>query len=100
MAKIKLKPKAKNGIITIKSVVIHPMETGLRKKEGKLIPANHIKNMVLLHNNIKMIDANISSTISKNPYFKFKIYGNKGDVIELKYEDNLGKTNSKTVKSK
>jgi sulfur-oxidizing protein SoxZ len=40
MAKIKLKPKARKGVITIKALIKHPMETGLRKKKGKLVPAN------------------------------------------------------------
>jgi sulfur-oxidizing protein SoxZ len=45
MASIKLKPKARNGNIDIKLLIKHPMETGLRKSKGKLVPANHITNM-------------------------------------------------------
>lgn len=100
MAKIKLKPKARKGVISIKAVVKHPMETGLRKKKGKLVPANHILHMVVLHNGNKVVDADIGSTVSKDPYFKFKVPGKKGDSITLKYKDNLGKTGTKTVKSK
>ena len=100
MAKIKLKPKARKGVISIKALIKHPMETGLRKKKGKLVPANHISHMVVLHNGNKMVDADIGSTVSKDPYFKFKVPGNKGDSITLKYTDNLGKTGTKTAKSK
>jgi sulfur-oxidizing protein SoxZ len=42
MAKIKLKPKARKGVISIKALIKHPMETGFRKKKGKLVPENHI----------------------------------------------------------
>ena len=100
MAKIKLKPKARKGVISIKALIKHPMETGLRKKKGKLVPANHIDHMVILHNGNKVIDADIGSSVSKDPYFKFKVAGAKGDTIELKYKDNKGKTGSKTAKSK
>ncbi|ABL02527.1 sulfur compound chelating protein SoxZ [Candidatus Ruthia magnifica str. Cm (Calyptogena magnifica)] len=100
MASIKLKPKARKGIIGIKCLIKHPMETGLRKKKGKIIPANYIENMVVLHNGNKVVDADIGSSISKNPYFKFNVPGVKGDIIELKYTDNKGKTGSATVKSK
>jgi sulfur-oxidizing protein SoxZ len=100
MAKIKLKPKARKGVITIKALIKHPMETGLRKKKGKLVPANHIDHIVISHNGNKFVDADIGSSVSENPYFKFKVAGAKGDTIELKYKDNLGKTGSMTKKSK
>jgi sulfur-oxidizing protein SoxZ len=76
------------------------METGLRKKKGKLVPANHIDHIVISHNGNKFVDADIGSSVSKDPYFKFKVAGAKGDTIELKYKDNLGKTGSMTKKSK
>lgn len=100
MAKIKLKPKARKGIISIKALIKHPMETGLRKNKGKLVPANHIEHMIVSHNGNVVVDADIGSTVSTNPYFKFKVPGAKGDTIKLKYKDNLGKTGSKTAKSK
>ncbi|ALE52801.1 sulfur oxidation protein [Candidatus Thioglobus autotrophicus] len=100
MGSIKLKPKARKGVIGIKALIKHPMETGARKKKGKLVPANHIVHMVVSHNGTVVVDADIGSTISKNPYFKFNVAGAKGDTIELKYTDNKGKTGSETAKSK
>ena len=100
MAKIKLRPKARKGIITIKALIKHPMETGLRKKKGKIVPANHIDHLVVSHNGNKIVDADIGSAVSKDPYFKFKVAGAKGDTIEIKYKDNKGKTGSATAKSK
>lgn len=100
MAKIKLKPKARKGVITIKALITHPMETGLRKKKGKIVPANHIVNMVILHNGNTVVDADIGSSISKDPYFKFNVPGAKGDEITIKYKDSNGKTGSMTAKSK
>jgi sulfur-oxidizing protein SoxZ len=76
------------------------METGLRKKKGKLVPANHIVHMVVSHNGNVVVDADIGSSISKDPYFKFQVAGAKGDSIELKYKDSKGKTGSVTKKSK
>ncbi|WP_190600195.1 thiosulfate oxidation carrier complex protein SoxZ [Candidatus Vesicomyidisocius sp. SY067_SCS001] len=100
MASIKLKPKARKGVISIKCLIKHPMETGLRKKKGKIVPANYIENIVILHNGNKVVDADIGSSISKNPYFKFKVTGKKGDIIELKYKDNKDEIGSATAKSK
>jgi sulfur-oxidizing protein SoxZ len=100
MAKIKFKLKAKKGVIKIKTIIKHPMETGLRKVKGKIVPANYIEHMAVLHNGNKVVDADIGSSISKNPYFQFNVPGVKGDTIELKYKDNKGKTGSVTGKSK
>jgi len=100
MASIKLRTKEKDGLIEVKALITHPMETGLRKKKGKLVAANHIVHMVVSHNGNKIVDADIGSSISKDPYFKFNVAGAKGDTIELKYKDNKGKTGSKTAKSK
>ncbi len=99
MGSIKLKPNARKGVIGIKALIKHPMETGLRKNKGKLVPANHIVHMVVSHNGTVVVDADIGSTISKDPYFKFDVAGAKGDTIELKYKDNNGKTGSETAKS-
>ncbi len=100
MAKIKLRPQARKGVIDVKCLVKHPMETGLREKKGKLVPANHIVHMVLKHNGNVVVDADIGSSISKDPYFRFSVPGAKGDTIELAYKDSKGKSGSVTVKSK
>jgi len=100
MAKIKLKPKARKGVIGIKALIKHPMETGLRKKKGKVVPANHIVHMVVSHNGNTVVDADIGSGVSKDPYFKFNVPGAKGDEITVAYKDSKGKTGSKTAKSK
>ena len=100
MAKIKLKPKARKGVIGVKALVTHPMETGLRKKKGKVVPANHIVHMAILHNGNTVVDADIGSSISKDPYFKFNVPGAKGDTITINYEDSKGKKGTATKKSK
>lgn len=100
MAKIKLKPKAKKGVIKIKVLITHPMETGLRKKKGKLVPANFIEHLEVTHKGKTIVDADIGSAVSKNPYMQFKVAGKKGDEIGLKYSDNRGKSGSKVANSK
>jgi sulfur-oxidizing protein SoxZ len=100
MAKIKLKPKARKGVIKIKALITHPMETGLRKKKGKLVPANYITDLSVSVNGTKIVTGDIGSTISKNPYFQFQVSGKKGDKVSISYNDNNGKSGSKTAKSK
>lgn len=100
MAKIKLKPKSRKGVIKVKALVKHPMETGMRKKKGKIVPANHIVKLTITNNGSVVVDADIGSSISKDPYFQFQFPGAKGDIVTLSYTDSLGKTGTATKKSK
>ncbi|WPE16618.1 thiosulfate oxidation carrier complex protein SoxZ [Candidatus Thioglobus autotrophicus] len=93
MAKIKLKAKSRAGFITVRVLIKHPMESGNRKdKSGKIVPANHITNLILKKNNRLAAKAAIGGSISENPFFQFKIPGVKGDEIRFESIDNLGKT--------
>ena len=99
MASIKLKPRARNGNIDIKLLIKHPMETGLRKSKGKLVPANHITNMHIEVNGKTVMSADIGSSVSKDPYFKFSTPGNKGDEVTVSYNDNKSKSGKASKKA-
>jgi len=103
MAKsIKLRAKAKKGIVTLKALINHPMETGLRKnkKTGKLIPAHFIQEVTAKSGDKTVMSAVWGGAISKNPYLSFKFSGSKGDSITLSWVDNKGNSDSKTAKVK
>ncbi len=93
---IKLRAKAKKGIVTVKALISHPMETGLRKnkKTGKLIPAHHIQEVVAKAGDKTFLQAAWGGAISKNPYLSFKFAGNKGDTVTLSWVDNRGESDS------
>ena len=97
MAKMKLKARLKGEETTVKALMSHPMETGLRKdkKTGQVIPAHHITNVVAEHNGAEVISAEWGGAISKNPYLSFKFKGGaKGDTVKLTWTDNKGGSQS------
>lgn len=103
MAKsIKVRAKARKGVVTVKALMNHPMETGLRKdkKTGKMIPAHHIQEVMAKSNGNAVMDAVWGGAISKNPYLSFKYAGAKGDTLELSWVDNKGNSDSTTAKVK
>jgi len=100
MAKMKIKVKSRNNIITVRVLIKHPMETGNRKDKGKLVPANYVTDLLVTKNGEAAIKANIGSTVSTNPFFQFKIPGVKDDAISVSFNDNHGKSLSTTKKSK
>ncbi|MBL4763059.1 MAG: thiosulfate oxidation carrier complex protein SoxZ [Gammaproteobacteria bacterium] len=102
MANIKMRAKERKGIVTVKTLMSHPMETGLRrnKKTGKRIPPHYIQEVTVTANGNNVMTAHWGSGISKNPYLSFKYTGDKGDTITVSWVDNKGKseTLSGTVK--
>ena len=97
MASIKIRAKASDGVTTVKTLMSHPMETGLRKdsKTGEKIPAHHITEVTAEHNGKTVMTANWGGAISKNPYLSFKFSGaSAGDMIKISWVDNMGKGDS------
>lgn len=92
---IKIKTKISGDVVEIKSLMIHPMETGSRKdpESGELVPIHHITQLTFVHNEQVALIANLSTAISKNPYFSYKYRGAKaGDTLKVSWVDNLGGT--------
>lgn len=104
MAKtIRIRAKAKGGETTVKALITHPMETGLRKnkKTGEKIPAHFIQEVTCKHNGNNAMTAHWSAAVSKNPYVSFVIDGGAaGDTIELSWTDNKGGKDSATTQVK
>ena len=93
MATIKIRAKAKNGVTTVKTLMTHPMETGLRKdkKTGEKVPAHFITEVTAEHNGKVVMSANWGAAISKNPYLSFKFQGGaSGEKIKISWVDNQG----------
>jgi sulfur-oxidizing protein SoxZ len=98
---IRIRAQAKGGETTVKALITHPMETGMRKnkKTGKKIPAHFIQELTAKHNGATVLTALWGPAVSKNPYVSFMLNGGKaGDTIELSWVDNMGEKDSKTNK--
>jgi len=94
-SRIKIKVKLAGDVADVKSLMLHPMETGARKNPdtGELVPMHHITQLTFTNNDQPVMVANFSTAVSKNPYFGFKFSGAKaGDTLKVKWVDNLGET--------
>ena len=96
---IQVRSSVKKGIATIKCLVSHPMETGMRKdKKGNLIPAKFIQNLTCEHSGNVVLNAELNGSVSTNPYIKFKFSGAKnGDTLKINWVDNTGSKDSVEV---
>jgi sulfur-oxidizing protein SoxZ len=97
MSSMKVKAKEKDGIVEVKALIKHPMETGQRKdkKTGKPIPAHFVQQITVEHGGKTRVSADWSGGVSKNPllFVKFK-GGAKGDTIKVSWTDNQGGSDS------
>jgi len=104
MAKsIKVRAKAKGDTTTVKALISHAMETGMRKnkKTGKKFPAHFIQEITCSHNGNTVLSADWGTAISKNPYLSFKFSGAKaGDTLKMSWVDNKGASDSVEAKIK
>ncbi len=104
MAKsIKVRAKVKSGVATIKCLINHPMETGLRKdkKTGKKIPGEFIQEVACEHGGKSVLNAQWGGAVSKNPFLSFKFSGAKsGDTIKISWVDNKGESDATEAKIK
>ena len=91
------------GVIDVKVLMRHAMETGLRKdSEGKVIPAWYIETVQAKVGDKVVFTALFGPAVSKDPFLNFKLNGSakKGDTIAITWKDNKGesRTDDTTVK--
>ena len=102
MAKsIRMKAKLSGDETTVRALITHKMETGLRKdaKTGEKIPAHHITEINCEHGGNSVLIAQWGPSVSQNPYLSFKCNGaKKGDTVKLSWVDNKGESDSAEAK--
>jgi sulfur-oxidizing protein SoxZ len=97
---IRVRTRLVNSVTTVKALISHPMETGLRKdkKTGEQLPAHYIQEVTCRHNGALKISLELGISVSRNPFLQFELEGGaKGDLLELAWKDNRGETDAVTV---
>jgi len=92
-SKIKIKTRLSDDVAEVKSLMLHPMETGARKDPdtGELVPRHHITQLIFTNNGDAVMVANFSTAVSKNPYINFSFRGAKaGDTLKVSWVDTRG----------
>ncbi|GAB4237808.1 MAG: thiosulfate oxidation carrier complex protein SoxZ [Methyloligellaceae bacterium] len=94
------KTASKGEVITIKTLISHKMETGLRKdkKTGEKIPRNIINKFIAKFNGETVFSVDIDPAISANPYFQFPMKAEESGEFEFIWIDDKGETYSKKSK--
>ena len=89
MKSMKIKAKEKNGIVKAKVLISHPMLT-YNQAKVKGMDANFITSVVAKAGDKVVYEVSSSQFLSKNPLFKFKFHGKKGEMLEIAWRDTSG----------
>jgi len=96
---MKLRAKLINNMAEVKAIIIHPMHTGHGKDDlGQPIPVHFIQIATISLNEKPVLEMQLGTGISKNPYLTFRVNDAKaGDKITVTWADNLGLTATQTT---
>lgn len=98
MSSIRVRAQERNGVVTVRALMSHPMETGTRKDgSGALVPAHFIETVTAEADNHTVMTAFWSATVSRNPFLQFEYAGTKGHTLKLSWVDNAGESDSVEV---
>ncbi len=91
-ARIRLPDRiARGDIITVNSIVSHPMDTGFfRTKEGDPIPAYFISEVVITYGGDEVARFEWTSGISRDPVVRFTLRADREAPLAITWKDNRG----------
>jgi len=91
---MRIRAAARDGVVNVKVLMAHEMETGQRKDaSGKLVPPHFIQNVRATHQGKVVLSAQWGPAVAKNPFLEFTFKGGrKGDKIVVTWEDNKGES--------
>ena len=93
---MKIRAAVKDGVTEVKVLMQHEMETGLRKgADGNLVPAWFISEVKAQYQGRTVLEAQLGTGVSKNPYLLFRFTGGAvGEKVTVSWVDNKGESRS------
>ena len=90
----------KGTIMEIKSLIKHPMESGMRKDKvtGEPIPAYYIESVVAEYGGKEVLKAQWTGAVSKDPFFSFFVKAEASGPLKVTWKDTKGKTFDASIK--
>ncbi|AUM74886.1 thiosulfate oxidation carrier complex protein SoxZ [Paracoccus jeotgali] len=90
--RVKVPKSAKPGdVITLKTLISHPMESGQRKDaDGNIIPREIINRFVVDFAGQNVVDVTMEPAISTNPYFEFEVKVDQAGEFTFTWYDDDG----------
>jgi sulfur-oxidizing protein SoxZ len=97
-ARISVPSSATAGdVVTIKTLISHPMETGFRRTAvGESIPRNILTSFVCLYNEREAFRAEFHPAVAANPFLSFHLKVDVSGTLVFRWQDQHGEIASYT----
>lgn len=98
--KVRLPRTVRKGqVIAVRTLITHPMETGLRKdkKTHKKIPAYYINDVSVYYGGQLITHEDWTIAVSTNPFMTFYLKADKEAPLKIVWKDNKGGVYQKTL---
>ncbi len=99
---IKIKPKkyANGEVVNVSFMVMHPMETGMRKdkKTGEIVPAQYINSVKFEYKGKVITTMNVWESLSANPVFTTYMKIDGEGELRVTYTENTGAVSQTSMK--
>lgn len=91
--RVKVKDTVKAGeIVEVKTLLNHPMETGLRKdKDGNPVPKDMIESFSATFAGREVFRVALNTGVSANPYLAFYFKADSSGDLVMTWTDTAGK---------
>ncbi len=95
-------PTKKGEVVTVRTLITHPMEIVKRDKAGKVIEKNYnfIYKVTATYNGKKVLEVETTQSVSQNPLFAFPLKVDEPGVLKVAFTDTQGKTYEGTAEIK
>ena len=78
-------------IFVVRSLITHPMETGLRKDElGEIIPRRIINSFTCRYNGEIVFKTELHEAVAANPYIEFQVRALESGTLDYVWEEDGG----------
>jgi len=84
--------------VEIRTLIEHPMETGLRHEGARAVPRDLLNRMVVRVNGEVALQAELRNGTSANPYHVFFLRLDRTSEIEVAFSDERGRTTRATAR--
>jgi sulfur-oxidizing protein SoxZ len=88
----RIRAKVADGVTDVHVLMLHPMETGLRKDEsGDFVAAHYIKDVQIRVAGRLVLSATLGRGVSQDPLLHFRFQGGSpGETLSVTWSDNKG----------
>jgi sulfur-oxidizing protein SoxZ len=82
---------AKGEVFQVRSLISHPMETGLRRDpQGNVVPRKIINKFICRYNGFVVFGADLHEAVAASPYIEFHLRATESGRLEFVWEEDGG----------